>query len=255
MSGYFDEQAGASAAGFSHGHIQGTQEGLRQGRAQGFDEGQQDGYSVGHAEGHRVGYDTGWNDCLAAANVQMLKQMEFTRQHVADKEQLNKQLDDQRRTIADLTERLDAMEKQGASFQTRDQNFADVVTALRTANDRLIDEISQWEERFKARTQEYADQVRKYNRNMVFMNAVRAVLEDLTGKQTDQSKLVGELFVKRYTEEVHEALKDGAIHQSLESDEAFGKSLPKTQRFIVRLLSMARSHDQLNTVATASVGL
>ena len=253
MSGYFDEQAGASAAGFSHGHIQGTHEGLRQGRAQGFDAGQQDGYSVGHAEGHRVGYDTGWNDCLAAANVQMLKQMEFTRQHIADKEQLNKQLDDHRRTIGNLTERLDTMEKDCASLKTRDQNFCDVVTALRTAHDRLIGEISQWEKKFKTRTEEYADQVRKYNRSMVFMNAVRAVLEDLTGKPGGQARLVRELFVKRYTEEVDVALKDGAIHQTLEQDEAFGRSLPKTQKFIVRLLSAAPSDDRHNTAINSPV--
>lgn len=248
MSGYFDEQAGATAAGFSHGHIQGTQEGLRRGRTEGLDAGRQDGYNIGHAEGHRTGYDTGWNDAIARANLEIVKQMEFTRQHVGDKEVLTKQLDDQSRIIDGFTGRLGILEKESVGLQTKNQNLQEVVTAFKMANERLVAEINLLEERYEKRTQGYGDQVRKYNKNMVFMNSVRLVLEDLTIGDGAQAKLVQELFVKRYTEEVKVGIKEGAIRVPLEVDEDFVKSLPNTQKFLKKMLRAGPQHVRMDAL-------
>ncbi|MGZ5198776.1 MAG: hypothetical protein ACXWC4_03315 [Telluria sp.] len=243
MSGYFDEQAGANVAGFQRGHIQGTQEGLRQGRAYGFEEGRQEGYSEGFSDGRQEGYDNGWNDAIHRANIEMTKQMEFTRRHVADKVALNQELAEQARLIDELNAQLRARDAECEDLKARDDRSRDIVAAFKCANEQLVTEIGQWEASCRVRTADYAEQVRKYNRNLVFMNAARSVLADLTGRPSQQAGVVRTLFMKSYADEVDAAMKAGVISQPLEKDDGFKKSLPKTQQLIVRLLSDQESYE------------
>lgn len=232
IPGYFDPTATAEAHGFNMGHLQGKQEGTKDG----YNAGHSDGYNEGYTEGHQTGYQEGWNAAIARANEEILKQMEFTRQHVADKETMAKQLQEQRGLIDQLTARLDEMERENANLVKSNKGLRDVVTALKEANERLQSEVAQLDEKYKTRSQEYSDQVWQYNRSMVFMNAVRSTLEELTIGNGSQAKQVREMFAQKYGESVSNALAKGAIKVSPEKDESFAKTLPKTQKFILDML-------------------
>ena len=81
---YFDPHALAQANGYQHGRIEGERAGFRNGQEQ--------GYQAGHADGHALGYDKGWNDCVQVANGEMSKQIQFTKQHISEKNLLQKKL-------------------------------------------------------------------------------------------------------------------------------------------------------------------
>jgi len=231
---YFDPTATAEAHGFNMGHLQGKQ----QGEKDGYNAGHSDGYNEGFTEGHQAG----WNAAIARANNEMLKQMEFTRQHVTDKETMAQQLQEQRELIDQLTARLDEMEHQNANLVKSNQGLRDVVTALKEANERLQSEVAQLDEKYKTRSQEYSDQVWQYNRSMVFMNAVRSTLEELTIGNGSQAKQVREMFAKKYGESVSNALAKGAIKMAPDKDHSFARTLPKTQKFILDMLSNVASN-------------
>jgi chromosome segregation ATPase len=214
-------------------HQDGVVEGERQGYARGF----QDGRSEGFNDGHAVGYQVGWDAAIARANEELLKQMEFTRQHVADKEEMARQLQEQRELIDKLTARLDEMERGNENLKKTNTALREVVNALKEANERLQTQVSQLDEKYQKRSQEYSDQVWAYNRNMVFMNAVRSTLEDLTLNNSSQAKQVRDMFAKKYSEQVSSAIKSGSISVPLEKDTVFATTLPKTQRFIMDMLS------------------
>jgi len=236
MSGigeYFDPRATAENHGFKMGEL----EGQRRGREQGFQEGHSSGYNEGFTEGHQSGYQEGWNAAIARANEEILKQMEFTRQHVADKETMAQQLQEQRALIDQLTTRLDEMERENGNLKKSNEGLRQVVTALKEANERLQAEVAQLDDKYKARSQEYSDQVWQYNRSMVFMNAVRSTLEELTIGNGSQAKQVREMFAQKYGESVSNALAKGAITVAPDKDESFAKTLPKTQKFILDMLS------------------
>lgn len=246
MSGYFDPYAEAQMNGFAHGRIDGEQEGrtdgMREGRAKGYKAGEQDGYDIGFIDGQAAGYDAGWNDAIARANQEIRKQMEFTQKHVADKEKLAQQLEEQRKLIDLLTEKVDAMEKENAALKQSNQGLRDVITALKAANEQLQTEVAQLDEKVKQRTQEYNDHLWQYNRCAVFMNSVRSVLEDLTTEDGPHADHVRGLFAKRYGEHIESALKKGTIRAPLDQDEALGKAMPKTQKFIQDMLSAVARH-------------
>lgn len=223
--------------GRAEGESLGRQVGFRQGQQAGYNAGRTDGYNEGFTEGHSTGYQEGWNAAIVRANEEILKQMEFTRQHVADKETMTQQLQEQRRLIDQLTARFDEMERENGNFKKSNQGLRDVVTALKEAKERLQTEVSQLDEKFKNRTKEYTNQVWQYNRNMVFMNAARSTLEDLTIGNGSQGKQVREMFAQKYGEQVSNALSKGTIRVPPDKDESFAKTLPKTQKFILDMLT------------------
>lgn len=67
--------------------------GRNQGYKQGFDEGYAHGHAQGFAEGRDLGYREGWDAGIARGNEGMIKQLGYTRDRVAEKEQLQAQLD------------------------------------------------------------------------------------------------------------------------------------------------------------------
>lgn len=62
------------------------------------------GISQGFDEGFEQGYSAGWEAGVAAGNVEIKKQMEFTRQHLAEKNKIMAQLAEQKARITKLEE-------------------------------------------------------------------------------------------------------------------------------------------------------
>lgn len=176
--------------------------GINLGRIYGRQQGREEGVEEGYQRGHQDGYGRGWDAGIAAGNVQILKQMEFTRQHIAEKELLQRELAQQRDLIAQLEAK---------------------VTSLDT--------------KFREKSEQHVEQLWQHNRSIVFMNSVRKVLEDLTNEDTPIATRVRRLFAERYAEQVSEALGKGGIEMPPEKDEKFAKSLPQTRQFILDMLS------------------
>ncbi len=185
--------------------------GINLGRIYGRQQGREEGVEEGYQRGHQDGYGRGWDAGIAAGNVQILKQMEFTRQHIADKELLQRELAQQRDLIAQLEAK---------------------VTSLDT--------------KFREKSEQYVDQLWQHNRSIVFMNSVRKVLEDLTNEDTPIATRVRRLFAERYAEQVSEALGKGGIKTPPEKDEKFAKSLPQTRQFILDMLNSVGQKKELS---------
>lgn len=66
---------------------------LHIGRNQGYKQGFDEGYAQGFAEGQDLGYRQGWDAGIARGNEGMIKQLGYTRDRVAEKEQVQAQLD------------------------------------------------------------------------------------------------------------------------------------------------------------------
>jgi hypothetical protein len=220
----------------------GRGEGESIGRQIGYNAGHKDGYNEGFNEGHKVG----WDAAIARANEEILKQMEFTRQHVTDKETMAQQLREQQTLIEQLTARLDEMERENGNLINANKSLRQVVTALKEANERLQAEVGKLDEKYKARSQEYLDEVWQHNRSMVFMNAVRCTLEELTSGSGSQARQVRAMFAQKYGDSVSNALNQGSIKIAPDKDETFAKTLPKTQKFILDMLSSVATNAPLN---------
>lgn len=213
--------------------------GRHQGRAQGMEEGFREGYQQGFTDGKAQGWDAG----IAAGNVEINKAMGFIRQHVAEKEQIKAALQKQQGLIQLLNVKISVLEQENvklrgesAKLRSTDSTLRELVDALKGANQRLQDQVMSMDEKLQERTKQYADQLWQYNRSVVFMNAVRGVLEDLTSEKSPQADHVRELFTEKYAKEVSHCLKTGAIKEAPETDSEFAKALPRTHEFIVRLL-------------------
>jgi len=236
MSDYFDPHALAQANGHAHGMIQGRQLGFREGHDAGFVEGQENGYRLGYDEGYTIG----WNKATEAATVEMNKQLAYTRQHVADKAVLAGRIEDQQRTIATLTARLDGMTRANAGLMATDTQLRQVVDTLRDTNEQLRTEVSQLDDKFKVRTKEYSDHIWQYNRCAVFMNSVRSVLEDLATESAQQAGLIRMLFATHYAVHIEAALKQGALKTPLDNDPTLAKTMPRVAKFMADMLSKAK---------------
>lgn len=243
---YFDPHAGAQANGYAHGRVVGEEEGFRKGEEVGYAVGQRDGYNAGHLEGHTTGHTKGWNEAVKAADVEMQKQIAFTRQYLADKHALAEQLQAQSLLIEQLTTKLDEMELKNTQLKDSNHGLRDVITALKVANENLQEEVSLLDEKLKEKTKAYNDQLWQYNRSVVFMNSVRTVLEDLTSDSGPQADRIRKVFSKRYSEHIHEALRKGTIRVPLDQDDALTNSLPRTQKFIANMLNSVRDHAPVN---------
>jgi flagellar biosynthesis/type III secretory pathway protein FliH len=179
--------------------------GINLGRIYGRQQGREEGVEEGYQRGHQDGYGRGWDAGIAAGNVQILKQMEFTRQHIADKELLQRELAQQRDLIAQLEAK---------------------VTSLDT--------------KFREKSEQYVDQLWQHNRSIVFMNSVRKVLEDLTNEDTPIATRVRRLFAERYAEQVSEALGKGGIKTPPRRMRSSPNRSPQTQQFILDMLNPDR---------------
>lgn len=229
-AGYFDPQAEALSLGERLGRLKGQQAA-------------QEDYEAGRVAGRAEG----WNEATARANGEMLQQLEFTRQHVQEKEALALQLQEQGELIQQLHDRLIQMEhaaQEAAGLQ-------DAVTDLRQANQRLQDELATMTERFQQRTREYHDQLGRFNQQMVVMNAARSVLETLASGDEFPAAHVRTLFGQQYRDNVTGALSRGTIQVAPDQDELFARLMPKTHRFIKSMLAGDADREPVSAVAEA----
>lgn len=240
---YFDPNALAQANGVEHGRLLGERAGFQKGEEQGYDAGHDDGYSAGHVDGH----NKGWDECVKLANAEMDKQIAFTKQHIADKKALAKQLLEQSHLIEQLTAKLDEMERANTQLKDSNNGLRDVVVSLKQANENLQKEVALLDEKVREKTQAYNDQLWQYNRSLVFMNSVRTVLEDLTAESGPQADHIRSIFAKRYSEHIHAALRKGTIRVPLDQDDVLTSSLPKTHKFISNMLNSVHEKVQSKT--------
>ena len=229
IPGYFDQREIAHQTGFYEGQNIGEQAGFVKGRQTGLREGQKQGYDRG--------YSVGWDQAVDQANEQMLQQMAHTRQHIAEKEELAKQLREQALLILKLKTLLEETDRENSNLKKSNEGLHQVVTALKDANERLQAQAVQLNEKYKTRTQEFSDHIWQYNRSMVFMSSVRSTLEELTAIHSAQARQVREVFAQKYGDSVKKALAEGAIKVAPEKDEEFKKNMPNTQKFILDMLN------------------
>lgn len=220
---------------------------LRVGQIQGRAQGHQEGVD----EGYNWGYHNGWTDAVAIGNANIEKQMEYTRQHIAEKETLAVKLAEQKKLIELLVAKVDQLEQENATLRDdnkkarmSDGGLRDLVDAMKKANHRLQEQVAELDAKFAKQSKEYGEQLWQFNRCVVFMNTVRGVIEDLTKDDSPQSERIRDLFKEKYAENVDSGIQLGAIKNAPEQDEEFSKRLPKTHRFIVDILnSVGRTSD------------
>lgn len=228
--------------------------GRHQGRAQGIEEGIEEGYQQGFNEGHVAG----WNEASNVANQRINEQMAFTRQHIAEKEQISINLQNQRVLIEQLDLKIQELEQENLTLRNEntklhrtDSTLRKLVDALKGANNRLQDQVNSMDEMLKEKTKQYSDQLWQYNRSLVFMNAVRGVIEDLTSDQSSQAEHVRKMFAEKYAQQVNQSLNNGAIKAAPDSDNEFAKALPRTRKFIVDMLNSVGKEAAPNILETA----
>lgn len=213
--------------------IANLQRGRRQGRNEGLKLGRQEGYQQGYDEGHAAGWEAG----IACANEEILKQMEFTRQQLAEKEILQAQIEQQLEIIKQLEAKVTELEQKSQAVETPAAKLYRLIDTLKQANAQLQTKVSNLEHELHTTSKAYADQLWQHNKSMVFMNSVRGVLEDLTHEDSIQANHVRELFAKKYVDQVNASLEKGLIRLAPDQDDEFAKSLPRTRQFIIDLLS------------------
>jgi hypothetical protein len=230
------------------------QSGLEEGRQAGYQQGEeagfQDGHQTGYQQGRQAGYQQGWSEavkvgseiidsCNAAidkGNANMLKQLEHTRRHVADKEVMARQLEEQRQLIEQFTARLDEAERINGGLTEANAELRQLVKVLRETNEQLRVENEQLDEKLQVRNQEYAALIFQHKRCLVFCNAARLSLEELTDKNDPQAEEVREVFRRKYGEVVSYSVEHGTLGAPPETDESFVKALPRTYGFIKKAL-------------------
>jgi len=209
------------------------------GRQQGLDEGIVEGFQQGFNEGKARGWDAG----IEAGNVEITKAMGFIRKHVAEKEQLNAELQIQKKLIEQLNTKIRTFETEvltlrgkNSKLSSTDSTLRRLVDALEGANVRLQKQVTSTDEKLQERTKQYTNQLWQYNRSLVVMNAVRGVLEDLTIDKSPHANHVRALFAEKYAQQVSQSLEKGAIKAAPDADNEFAMALPRTHEFITRLL-------------------
>lgn len=224
--------------------------GRHQGRQQGIEEGLEEGYQQGHQEG----YNAGWEAGVAAGNVQIHKQMEFTRQHIAEKERIKAELVQQRELIDQLEAKVAELERENTKLRGEndklrksDSDLRELIEALKGANQRLQEQVADLDAKYQEKSRQHTEQLWQYNRSLVFMNSVRRVLEDLTSEDTPQAERVRELFAEKYAQQVSKALEAGGIKAPPENESEFAKSLPQTRQFILNMLQSVGRKNELRT--------
>lgn len=242
-------RGGMSLDGGYTGSIDHAIANLHVGRNQGRKEGMAEGYELGYAEGRSYGYAEGWDAAVAKANITISNQLRFTREHIEEKDKLKQSLQQQQELIDQLEEKVRLLSVENAALRTQastgaSADLSELVTTLKQANGRLQSQVTRLDKQYQTQTKEFNAQIWQYNRSLVFMNAVRGVLEDITKDDTPESHKIRELFVDKYKEQVAQSLKEGLIHASPERDLEFQKALPRTRQFIMNMLESAEKTKQ-----------
>lgn len=219
---YFDPKIDAQTHGYNLGLTEGEHHGYKRGRA--------DGYN----EGHNHGYRAGWDEAVAQANQRLLLQMEFTRQHVADKAAQATQLGKQQELIDQLDAYRKTLEKDVDVLKKWGKQALEHMTALEAQKAQLSEEVSQLRRSAPALP---ADHVWTYNQLMLCADAMRYTIAEVLEAGNDANGQIRKSFERTYRDMANAALSKGTIRIAPEGDVAFAKTFPKTQRFLLDMLT------------------
>jgi chromosome segregation ATPase len=230
--------------------------GRNMGHMAGRRQGQEEGYQQGYDEGRERGYRAGVNEQAAHT----LTQIEYTRQHIAEKEQLKVELAKQQEVIEQLEAKITALARENRQlldlnarwretdaalreivekYRKTDAAMREMIASLKEGNQRLHEQVAELDTKYQQQNTEHVALLRQYNRTMVFMNAVCNVLDRLTDETSPHADHVRHLFAEEYAEQVIEGIEEGAIKRAPDQDEEFMKTMPKTWEFIMKMKNFA----------------
>lgn len=184
-------------------------EGMRLGHVEGYQAGQDAGYNHGFAAGHQ----SGWDAAVAACNVEMTKQLAYTRQHVDRIASLTAQINQ----LADLLKKSLACVQDAETEQAR-------LKRMLIEKDQHVSALG-------------AENVWRYNKIMVCFIALREAADELLSSNKPERNSMHASMLAHYETQVHKALERGAIRIPMDQDESFAKALPKTHQFLIKLRS------------------
>jgi SMC interacting uncharacterized protein involved in chromosome segregation len=173
----------------------------------------------------------------------------------ADKQRLEQQLAELNLVLNQQAAYIATLETENAQRAAKGTTYLDLIKALNDANQQLEANVATLDQKVQARTKEYNDQLWQYNRSVVLMNSVRAVLVDLTTGNDAEARRVRTMFAQRYGEQISDAIRTGALRTPLESDPEFAKNLPRSQQFLVEMLKCANTQPQAKEGASCIAGL
>lgn len=213
---------------------------LHVGRRQGYDEGHDEGLADGYQQGFQQGRLQGWDDGVNAANAELLKADTYIKQHIRDKAALQSQVLMLNQQLGVLEQKIRELERQNSELRggakENGGTLLGLVDTLKRANLKLQKDLEAANNELKERTAQHNRQLWQYNRSVVFMHAVRGVLEDITSEKHHDAQRVKALFVEKYHQEVEKAVGVNKIKKAPHLDVAFESALPKTNQFIVQML-------------------
>lgn len=108
--------------------------------------------------------------------------------------------------------------------------------SFKNANLRLQKKVSTLNDQLREKTAQYNERMWQYNRAVVFMNAVRDVLDEITSTKNEDADKVRAMFVEKYKAEVGESIEGGYAKLAPHVDQNFAKALPRTNQFILQML-------------------
>ncbi|WDM58751.1 Yae1 family protein [Pseudomonas sp. NEEL19] len=205
---------------------------LHVGRSQGRKEGLEEGFDQGYAQG--------WDAGAACANEKLEPLRDHVRQYFQEAVELRTVVQRQKSIIDSMYEQMSkvADAAKNAHAQAAAVN-PEAYAALQSNNELLQARVEVLDRYYAAVLEQSRLRQLQYERSLVFMRAAQALLEGLVASDSAEAQAIRQRFVKEYQDQVARSLRAGDIEVAPELDEAFGRQLPDTQRFIMALLQSA----------------
>lgn len=205
---YFDPNGLARSNGFAEGLNNGRREGRQQGYDEGRSTGYQNGYHNGYQNGYQAGNEAGWNAGVEAGNANMLEQMAYTREHVAEKEALATQLAYTRALLQLTQERLAAQEAAAGAPAASEHASWQQITGL----------------------------LAERSRDTVLIAALCSTLEELTMTDREIAHATWDALDYHYHEKLKPALAKSTLASAPHQDPGLAAAHPGAQRLLAALL-------------------
>jgi hypothetical protein len=227
MMPYFDPNGLARSNGFVEGLNNGRREGQEQGRKEGYNGGYGNGHQVGYHAGYQAGYQAGdaegWDRAVETCNENLLQQLGYTREHVAQKEALAAQLALTGSLLKLTEEKLALRERELAASDAGDPDAR--LAALRDADQDKLHQLEQL----------HAEK----RRDAVFINALCMTLVELTMTEGGTSEATWNALDHHYHQKVQEALAANALTAAPHLDPGFAQAHPQARQLLDNLLGSA----------------
>jgi hypothetical protein len=150
-----------------------------------------------------------------------MKQMAYTREHIAAKEALAQELEKQRALNKRLAANLVASDRNNASFRKANEDLH-ARLAEANANEKYL----------------------IYNCSLVSMNAMRLVLEDIIASGDMPANKVADKFVTHFDAQTKAAQELGSIRVSPEKERGFADASPRACKFIHDMQTTSSKQNQ-----------